>query len=128
MYSLLLHSPSMCQHCGRYWKDNGEGNTLHRLQASLVVQMVKNLPAMRESWLRSLGCKDPLEKGKATYSSILAWENSMDCIAHGVTKSQTRLSDFHFTSPSSQVTRKNVFHIFLFLKNSTLNFIFPLIF
>ena len=86
----------MCQHCDRYWKDNGEGNTLHLLQASLVVQMVKNLPAMRESWLRSLGCKDPLEKGKATYSSILAWENSMDCIAHGVTKSQTRLSDFHF--------------------------------
>ena len=35
--------------------------------------MVKNPPAMRESWIRSLGWDDPLEKGKATHSSILAW-------------------------------------------------------
>ena len=40
--------------------------------ASLVVQLVKNPPAMRETWIRSLGWEDPLEKGKATYSSILA--------------------------------------------------------
>ena len=42
------------------------------LQASLVVQMVKNLPAMRETCVRSLGWEDPLEKGMATHSSILA--------------------------------------------------------
>ena len=42
--------------------------------ASLVAQMVKNLPAMRETQLRSLGWEDPLEKGKATHSSILAWK------------------------------------------------------
>ena len=36
-------------------------------------QSVKNPPAMSETWVRSLGWKDPLEKGKATYSSILAW-------------------------------------------------------
>ena len=41
--------------------------------ASLVAQLVKNLPAMRETWVRSLGWEDPLEKGKATHSSILAW-------------------------------------------------------
>jgi len=41
--------------------------------ASLVAQLVKNLPAMRETWVRSLGWKDPLEKGKATHSSVLAW-------------------------------------------------------
>ena len=41
--------------------------------ASLVAQLVKNLPAMRETWVQSLGWKDPLEKGKATCSSILAW-------------------------------------------------------
>ena len=35
--------------------------------------MVKNLPAMQETWVRSLGWEDPLEKGTATYSSILAW-------------------------------------------------------
>ena len=41
--------------------------------ASLVAQLVKNLPAMREIWVPSLGWKDLLEKGKATHSSILAW-------------------------------------------------------
>ena len=41
--------------------------------ASLVAQMVKNLPAMWETWVQSLGWEDPLEKGKATHSSILAW-------------------------------------------------------
>ena len=41
--------------------------------ASLVAQLVKNLPAVWETWVWSLGWEDPLEKGKATYSSILAW-------------------------------------------------------
>ena len=36
--------------------------------------MVKNLPAMQEMWVRSLGLEDPLEEGMATHSSILAWE------------------------------------------------------
>ena len=49
----------------------------------LVAQLVKNPPATWETWVRSLGWEDPLEKGKATHSSILAW------IVHGVTKSQT---------------------------------------
>ena len=40
--------------------------------ASPVAQMVKNQPAMRETWVRSLGWEDPLEKGKANHSSILA--------------------------------------------------------
>ena len=40
---------------------------------SLVAQLVKNLPAVQETWVRSLGCEDPLEKGMATHSSILAW-------------------------------------------------------
>ena len=41
--------------------------------ASLVAQLVKNPPAVQETWVRSLGWDDPLEKGKANYSSILAW-------------------------------------------------------
>ena len=41
--------------------------------ASLVAQMVKNLPAMRETWVQSQGQEDPLEKEMATHSSILAW-------------------------------------------------------
>ena len=41
--------------------------------ASLVAQLVKNLPAMWETWVQSLGWEDPLEKGKATHSSVMAW-------------------------------------------------------
>ena len=41
--------------------------------ASLVAQLVKHLPAMQETWVQSLGWEDPLEKGKATHFSILAW-------------------------------------------------------
>ena len=41
---------------------------------SLVAQLVKNLPAMQETWVRSLGWEDPLEKEMATHVSILAWE------------------------------------------------------
>jgi len=43
------------------------------LRAFLVTQLVKNPPAMQETWVRSLSWEDPLEKGKATLSSILAW-------------------------------------------------------
>ena len=42
-------------------------------RASPVAQMVKNLPAIQETWVRSLGWEDPLEKGTTTHSSILAW-------------------------------------------------------
>ena len=41
--------------------------------ASQVAQMIKNLPAMQKTWVQSLGQEDPLEKGMATLSSILAW-------------------------------------------------------
>ena len=47
-------------------------------RVSLVAQMVKNLPAVRETWVWSLGWKDPLEKGIPIHSSILAWRNPMD--------------------------------------------------
>ena len=46
---------------------------IYQVGASLVAQLVKNLPAMQETWVRSLGWEDPLEKEKATHSSILAW-------------------------------------------------------
>ena len=42
-------------------------------KASMVAQMVKNMPAMQKTWVRSLGWEDPLEEDMATYSSILAW-------------------------------------------------------
>ena len=50
----------------------GIGSPLQNSRASLVAQLVKNPPAMRETWVRSLGWQDPL-KGKVTHSSILAW-------------------------------------------------------
>ena len=49
-------------------------NGLETKRASLVAQMVKNLPAVRETWVRSLGQEDPLEKEMATHPSILAWK------------------------------------------------------
>ena len=49
------------------------GYPLQYSWASLVAQLVKNPPAMRETWVQSLGWEDPLEKGKAIHSSILAW-------------------------------------------------------
>ena len=61
--------------------------------ASLVAPVVKNLPAMQETWVRSLSWEDPLEKGKATHSSILAWRIPR---VHGVAR--TRPSNFDFTS------------------------------
>ena len=68
------------------------------LRASLVAQMVKNLPAMRETWAWSLSWEKPLEKGMATNSSILAWRIPMDrgvwrATIQEVAKSRTWLSD-----------------------------------
>ena len=51
----------------------GTGYPHEYFWASLVVQLVKNPPATGETWIRSLGWEDPLEKGKTTHSSILAW-------------------------------------------------------
>ena len=62
----------------------GLGYPLEYSWASLVAQLVKNPPAMWETWVRSLGWEDPLEKGKATHSSILAWRIPW-----------MQLSDFH---------------------------------
>ena len=55
-----------------------QNNTNFSKWASLVAQMVKNLPVMRETWVQSLGSEDPLEEGMATHSSILAWRIPMD--------------------------------------------------
>ena len=63
--------------------------------ALLVAQLIKKPLAVRETWVRSLGWEDPLEKRMATHSSILAWRIPMGCIVHGVAKGQTLPSDFH---------------------------------
>ena len=60
--------------------------------ASLVPQVVKNLPEVWKTWVQSLGWEDPLEEGMATHSNIFAWKIPMDrgvwwATAHGITKS-----------------------------------------
>ena len=70
----------------------GVGYPLQYSWASLVAQTVKNLPAMKDTWVGSLGWEDPLEGGTATHSSILTWRIPMDrgawrAAVHGVTKS-----------------------------------------
>ena len=63
--------------------------------------MVKNLPIMQETWVRSLGREDPLEKEMATHSGILAWRipwtEELGRLQSTVSQSRTRLSDFTFT-------------------------------
>ena len=63
----------------------GIGYPLQYSWASLVAQLVKNPPAMQETWVRSLDWEDPLENGKATHSSILGWQ--IPWTVHGVAKS-----------------------------------------
>ena len=72
---------------------------MHPFRASLVAQTVKRLPAMRETWVQSLGWEDPLEKEMATHSSTIAWKIpwteepgrllGVACSDHGVTESDT---------------------------------------
>ena len=68
----------------------------NRPRASLVALLVNNPQAMQETWAWSLGWEDPLEKGKATHSSILAWRIQ-------VAKSGTRLSNYHFPSQAQRL-------------------------
>ena len=64
--------PSSIPGLGRYTEE-GIGYPLQYSWASLLAQLVKNPPAMWETWVQPLGWKDPLERGTATHSSILAW-------------------------------------------------------
>ena len=88
--------PSLIPGSGRS-AGEGIGCPLQFFLASLVTQLVKNLPVIQETWVGSLLCwEDPLEKGTATHSSILA-RRILACTVHGVTKSWTQLSGSTFT-------------------------------
>ena len=71
----------------------GIGYPFQHSWASLVAHLLKNQPAMWETWVRSLGWEDPPEEAMATHSSVLAWKIPWNI--HGVTKSRTRMSNFH---------------------------------
>ena len=75
----------------------GTGYPLQSSWAFPVAQVVKNLPATQETWIRSLGWEHPLEEGMATHSSILAWRIPTDRVAwqatvHGIAENWTWLS------------------------------------
>ena len=72
----------------------GIGYPLRYSWASLVAQLVKNLPAVRETWVPSRDWEAPLEKGETVHSGTLAWRVPWTvCIVHGVAKSQNRLTE-----------------------------------
>ena len=71
-YACNVGDPSLIPGSGRSTGE-GIGYPLQYSWASLVAQLVKNQPAMWETCIQSLGWEDPLDKGKATHSSILAW-------------------------------------------------------
>ena len=81
------------------------------LGISLVSQAVKNLPAMQETWVRSLSWKDPLELGMTTYSSILAWRIPWTgkSGAHGVAKSWTWVTD-QYTHTHTHILTQMTIH------------------
>ena len=90
--------PSLIPRSGSHPGDR-IGYPLQYFWASLAAQTVKNLPAVWETCVRSQGQEDPLEKGMATHSSILAWRIPVNrgtwrATVHGVRKSRTRLSDW----------------------------------
>ena len=104
--------PSLIPGLGR---SPGEGIVFQYSWASLVAQLVKNQPAVWETWVRSLGWEYSLEKGKATALQYYGLEDSMDCIVHGVAKSRTRLSDF-----CSHLPLTSAFLFKIDFRNSTL--------
>ena len=81
----------------------GIGHPLQYSWASLVAQLVKNLPTMRDTWVRSLGWEDPLEKGKATHSSILAWRIPWTVLSMELQRVRHNWVTFTFTSISDWV-------------------------
>ena len=87
---------SMWSHCSNVHMHKEElfCTSFLEVQASLVAQMVKNPPAMQETWVQPLGWEDTLEKGRVTHSNILGWRITWT-VVHGFTKSWTSLSDFH---------------------------------
>ena len=74
----------------------GIGYPLQYSWVSLVAQLVKNPPTIWETWAQSLGWEESPGEGKGYSLQYSGLENAMDCIVHGVTKSQIELGNFYF--------------------------------
>ena len=87
----------------------GIGYPLQCSWASLVAQLVKNPPAMWKTWVWSLGWEDPLEKGKTTHSSILAWRVPWTLLSIGSQRVRHNWATFTFTFQGSKGHRFSIF-------------------
>ena len=81
--------------------EEGIGSPLQYSWASLVAQLVKNPPAMQETWVQSLSWEDSLEKGKATHSSVQVWSIPWTVQSTGSQSQRQQLSHTHY-NPSHQ--------------------------
>ena len=88
--------PGLIPGSGRSARE-GIGYPLQYSWASFVPQLVKNPPAMQETWVRPLGWENPLEKGKATHSSILAWRTPWTIQSMGLQRVGHDRATFSFT-------------------------------
>ena len=93
----------------------GVGYPLQYSSAFLVAQLIKNPPAMRETQVRSSWLGRSPGEGKGYPLQYSGLENSMDYKVHGVTKSRTLLSDFHFSSPQLWAMTLIRHHIKIFM-------------
>ena len=104
----------------RLGRSPGEGNgyPLQYSWASLVAQLVKNPLAIWETWVQSLGWEDPLEKGKATYSSILVWRIPWTVYSPGDCKESDMTARLSLSAPTTTwiITEKRNF-LFLISTN-----------
>ena len=89
----------------------GIGYPLQYSWASLVAQPVKNLPAMQETWVRSLSWEDSPGEGKGYPLQYSGLKNSMDSIVHGVAKSQTQTERLSLQGEKNQFSRISIKHL-----------------
>ena len=98
LYRIYQNNSSEEPQLAQMMPNCGKDKVYQRCLRESLAQMDKNPPAMQETWIQSLGWEDPVEKGIATHSSILAWRipkgrGVWQVTVHGVAKSQTRLRD-----------------------------------
>ena len=115
--------------CHLYWSLHLSAYIVS-LVASFVAQLVKNLPALQETWVRSLGWEDPLEKVKATHSSILAWRipwtvSSTGLQRHDATDTTEQLSLIQHLHQDILLNWTKSFFSFKTLCNSSNSFLTP---
>ena len=114
LQSTIQTLAALCKSCRQCWHCDSPESVGNKLAvAALSAHLAKNPPAMQETPAQFLGREDPLEKGKATHSSVLAWRIPWTLWSMGLQR-WTRLSNFHFkVCPHS--THRGTFWIMRYL-------------